>query len=434
MKKLLLIGRAIAVASLLFIAMEKVSAQPYPIVFHEDFDAAWNAGIMPAGWIDSNLSHSHYPLLNIDNYRTPGHQVGGWALGPDSPATGSLHGYGNIVPFDATDGFIYSRADSAMGLGPNGLWQYDSFAVIDNWIFLPVDSISSTSFLQFWVSTDPGLINNNFLDSLQVYYSYGDTTTDTAVYKPWVGLYHAPDSFTIGWKYKSGILGATAAPTPKIGRIAFRHHVVGNLIGANSWNINVDNIDYNAWPQPISLSSINAKADKNNNVNVYWQTESENNNAYFLVERSIDGKTFKQVGKVKAVGNSTTKQNYSFQDVTAASAGYNKVMYRLRQVDANGKYGFSPVVDAMLTSTGVSNDVKPYLSGNTLRIQFTTSETGIADIVVLNANGQKVSEMKQQASEGTNLADQDFSSMPSGIYIVRISNNKETLINRFVKP
>lgn len=426
---MLRIGKAIVTVSLL-LASGLINAQPYPITITEDFNNAWNTSTFPTGWVDSNLSHS--TLAAGPYFRSGGHQLGGWALGPDSPATAGLHGAFNILPFDATDGFLYSRADSAMGIGPNFVYQYDSFTVIDNWVFLPVDSISQTTKIWYYTTTDPGLIVNNYLDSLNVYFNSTDTTMDTTKYRPFPNAFKAPQ-FPSPWIEVHDSLNATLVPTPKIGRIAFRHHVVGNVNGALSWFIGIDNVIINTWPVPVTLNNLSCKADKNNNVNVYWETESENNTDYFIVERSIDGRNFTQIGKVKAVGNSSTKHEYSYQDVTASTAGYNKVMYRLRQVDVNGHYGITPVVEATLTNTGVSNMVMPFLAGNTLKVRFVSGAAGDAEIVVLNANGQKVAEAKQQVAEGMNIADIDFGGMASGIYIVKVSNNKETLINRFVK-
>lgn len=434
MKKLLRIGKAIVIVSLL-VASGSINAQPYPISLGEDFNTAWNTSTFPTGWIDSNLSHC--PNNGPGTYfRTPGHQLGGWTLGPDSPATATLHGAFNILPFDATDGFLYSRADSAIGAGPNFAWQFEPFTVIDNWVFSPVDSISSTTKLWYYMTTDPAVGSpvhaNGYLDSLNVYYSTSGASTDTANFKPFPHAYVAPP-FTAPWIEVHDSLNATLVPTPSAGRIAFRHHIIGNINGANAWFIGIDNIIMNTWPVPVTLSNLSCKADKNNNVNLYWETQSENNTDYFIVERSVDGRNFKQLGKVKAAGNSSLKHEYSYQDVTASTAGYSQVMYRLRQVDVNSHYGITNVVVATLTSTGVSNMVLPFLAGNTLKVRFMSGDAGNADIVVLNANGQKVAETKQQVSEGLNIADIDFSGMASGIYIVRVSNNKETLINRFVK-
>ncbi len=430
MKNLLLI-RKLIVAVLLLMVAGNVKAQPYPVYTLENFNDAYVNATWPTGWIDSNLSRSYDPNSMVYTFRTPGHQIGGWAIGPDTPATESIHGYANNIEFDGSDGFLYSRGDSAMNdVIP---FQYAPYTTIDNWVFLPIDSISDNTKIEFQTTTDPGLINNTYLDSLQVYYNITDNSTDTSKFVKWTGC-NQPPAFPNTWTLIQDSMNNILAPNTHVaGRIAFRHHVVGDVNGALSRIIAIDNVNINTYPLQVSLMNLYCKADKDNNVNLYWSTASENNCAYFIVERTVDGKNFKQIGKVNAVGNSTVKQNYSFQDVTAASAGYNKVMYRLRQVDANNRYGYSPLVQASLTSTGVSNMVNPCLVGNTLYIRFMAGDASTADIQILNSNGQKISEIKQQTAEGLNIATQDFSSMPSGIYIVRVSYNNETLINRFVK-
>ncbi len=63
------------------------------------------------------------------------------------------------------------------------------------------------------------------------------------------------------------------------------------------------------------------------------------------VERSVDGKSFEQVGFVKGAGNSNQLLNYNLRDVKAfASAQNNTLYYRLKQVDMNGAFTYSPVV------------------------------------------------------------------------------------------
>src|SRR3954468_10628535 len=115
MNRLLHIGKAIAVASLL-LATFGLKAQIYPVIIDENFNAAYTAGTgLPTGWTDSNLSRKFYPGPPATTVvRDNSHQAGGWAIGPSGPATTNLHGHDNITPFDATDGFIYSRADSAV--------------------------------------------------------------------------------------------------------------------------------------------------------------------------------------------------------------------------------------------------------------------------------------------------------------------------------
>lgn len=422
MKNVLQIRKLIIVALLLLISQSINAQPPYPVATIENFDTTfYNQNVkLPAGWIDSNFSTPS---------PDPNHLLGGWSIGPDSlqpaqNATGLIHGLGYID--STTDGFLFSRGDSAC------LDRFTPFAIIDNWVFSPVDSITDNTTISYWTTTDSGLINNQNKDTLEVYYSLNGASTDTSDFSPWPTLIQG-FPFPSIWTHFSGQMNNTLVPTPSIGRIAFRHRVRGDAIGALSWVIAIDNVYIETFPLPISLSKFTCNPDKYNNVNLHWETESENNSNFFVVERSIDGKNFTPLGNVKAAGNSTIKQNYSFRDLTATSAGYNKVFYRLKQVDINGKYSYSFVIQASLTNTGVSNMLNPYLSGNTLHIRYVVTNADVVNIQVLNTNGQVVAERNQETAEGLNTATMDFSSMPSGIYIVRVSGKTETLINRFVK-
>lgn len=61
-----------------------------------------------------------------------------------------------------------------------------------------------------------------------------------------------------------------------------------------------------------------------------WITESEENNDYFTLERSVDGVYFEKIGTVKALNTGTM---YEFTDETFQDTiNY----YRLSQTDFNG--------------------------------------------------------------------------------------------------
>lgn len=95
-------------------------------------------------------------------------------------------------------------------------------------------------------------------------------------------------------------------------------------------------VKFNSTVLPISLTSLVAKADLSN-VKVSWATAYETNNDKFVVERSVDGKSFLKLGEVAAKGPST----YSFVDHNPAN-GTN--YYRLVQYDLDGKSEvFGPV-------------------------------------------------------------------------------------------
>ena len=92
---------------------------------------------------------------------------------------------------------------------------------------------------------------------------------------------------------------------------------------------------------PLKLVSFTATKRANYNL-LKWQTASENNTDYFAIERSTNGKDFSPIGTVKAAGYSSENRNYNFiDDNPPLSTG--TLYYRLKMVDKDGKFTYSPV-------------------------------------------------------------------------------------------
>lgn len=71
-----------------------------------------------------------------------------------------------------------------------------------------------------------------------------------------------------------------------------------------------------------------------------WETSYEENMDLFIIEKSTDGITFKNIGTVEAVGDSKEENAYRFMDT---SLGNDKSFYRLKVVDLNGTSGYSQI-------------------------------------------------------------------------------------------
>lgn len=155
-----------------------------------------------------------------------------------------------------------------------------------------------------------------------------------------------------------------------------------------------------------------------------WQTGSEQNNAGFDIERSDDGASFHSIGWVDGVGNSTEMQEYTFTD-TKAAAGL-LYYYRLRQVDVNGQFSFSQIIEASIDGLGATVGElypNPTRAGK-VSLDFNTEEAYQGVITVYDAYGQQLQVPNLPAIDvprGHNVLEFDFSSLASGVYFVRIS-------------
>ncbi len=106
-------------------------------------------------------------------------------------------------------------------------------------------------------------------------------------------------------------------------------------------------------PLPIELLDFRAERDQDQ-VDIYWSTASEINNEYFIVERSTDGRNFKEIIRQDGAGNSQVTLNYSDVDLSPET-GIN--YYRLKQVDYNGSYSYSAIIPVKFSTIG---EIKVY--------------------------------------------------------------------------
>ena len=86
-------------------------------------------------------------------------------------------------------------------------------------------------------------------------------------------------------------------------------------------------------PLPVELLNFTVEVNKEEEVFIQWSTASEQNNDYFTIERSKDGKDFEKLLDVKGSGTSSQLNTYQELDVNPYSGiSY----YRLSQTDYDG--------------------------------------------------------------------------------------------------
>jgi len=126
--------------------------------------------------------------------------------------------------------------------------------------------------------------------------------------------------------------------------------------------------DNTSNPLPIQLLSFNAKPE-NNTVSLKWETASEINNDYFIIEKSINKYDIEEVGKVIGSGNTNINIDYGLLD---NSPYFGTSYYRLIQVDYDGQFETFDWVAVNLTESLITSiNIFPNpLSDDLLNIQL----------------------------------------------------------------
>jgi hypothetical protein len=114
-------------------------------------------------------------------------------------------------------------------------------------------------------------------------------------------------------------------------------------------------------PLPIELSYFKA-VQIEDIIQLQWQTLTETNNDYFSIEKSQDGESFIEIGKIEGAGNSNQTINYFF-NIEKLDLGAN--YFRLKQVDYNGQSSYSEIISVMNESPEESISIN-YVHGSVI--------------------------------------------------------------------
>ena len=178
---------------------------------------------------------------------------------------------------------------------------------------------------------------------------------------------------------------------------------------------------------PLDLLSFKASILKglNPKVNLVWKTTNEVNTSKFDIERSLDGKSFFNIGIVNSK-NTPGIHDYVFVDDTPFSG---TAYYRLNQIDLNGSNKYSPI-EAVNNLSDISLIVYPNPVSNTLNIAHPKANKG-ALINVISINGQKL--MTFNVQQDFTKTSADISKLTVGTYLIMFDNGSEQSFLKFIK-
>ncbi len=140
-------------------------------------------------------------------------------------------------------------------------------------------------------------------------------------------------------------------------------------------------------------------------IQLGWTTATEINNNYFMVEYSLDATTFIPYKEIKGAGNSVQKIKYSCP--FTAEIGNATPYFRLKQVDYNGNFRYSPII-RLGTSYGVpiTKDLNLIAYYNTDKDKiigkFHLDSPQEVNITLYDISGSKISDTNKQLNEGDN--------------------------------
>ncbi len=174
---------------------------------------------------------------------------------------------------------------------------------------------------------------------------------------------------------------------------------------------------------PVHLVSFLA-ARQQQAVLLQWHTAMEKNLSHFEIERSKDGLHFSVAGSINA-RNQAVGASYTYTDRPAADEA---VYYKLRMVDVDGSYTYSPVVAV----PGKGKTSRVVLGANLVkdRLPVAFPDQTVAELYIADLAGKV---WQRQTVNNTTTFNWDISSLPAGMYLLQVKEAGAVTSFKFVK-
>ena len=191
---------------------------------------------------------------------------------------------------------------------------------------------------------------------------------------------------------------------------------------------------------PVELVSFNCKSE-DNVITLLWRTSFEKDNFGFEIERKSKNSNFQKIAFIKA--SSFSPHTYQYKDKNLRPGKYQ---YRLKQIDFNGDFKFSKVIETLINypqNIRLKQNYPNPFNPSTI-ISFDIPENSQVTLKIYNLQGKVVRTLVNERksigyySVKWNGKNNRGTKLPSGIYIYSlevISNSNHsyfTISNKMV--
>lgn len=203
------------------------------------------------------------------------------------------------------------------------------------------------------------------------------------------------------------------------GKVEYVVNPGGSTAAASSFENNY-NIDFGFYSIVLSLKQIDLAVDNqvNNTIGIKWNTKDELDVSKYQPQRSIDGVNFQNVQfAVPSKGNGS--YSYFIGDNISELKASN-LYYRIKIINANGKFEYSNVVRINLEEA-MNFQLGPNPSESYMYIQVAAKENSLGNLRITNMTGDLVYNRNYYFTRGSNkITINEFSNYPRGAYVIQL--------------
>jgi len=271
--------------------------------------------VIPFGYSDTRLNFTY-------QITTAGSSPGGLIASTKAVAS-------NNTPYPTVSPAVTHMNSSITGTNAS-LLAADRFWILrkENWTTEPTATLTFTY-------SDAEITSPNTISEANLVAQFWGIGTNNGTTYSWI-----PDIFDLSHGY--GYLGTVNTTT---------NTVSGVSLGANNGGFYTWVLVDKTSPLPVTIIYFKAECNGAYPV-IEWQTASEINCDYYLIERSYDAKNWQTVAYIQGAGTTSTLSNYSYVDDKVDNNTI--VYYRLTQYDYDNSYAIIGSDVVMCNSSEIS--------------------------------------------------------------------------------
>ncbi|OPZ71064.1 MAG: hypothetical protein BWY83_01335 [bacterium ADurb.Bin478] len=342
------------------------------------------------------------------------------------PKTAVMRMYANNDLWQHPDGVAVDRVNDAVSTNLNmAAW---------NWWLQAGNggSLLSVSYLQPILGVTPSLY---YWDNPTGTNDTGGTKLDTGDMTSWGDT---------GIKY--------GAMTPQDGggniNMAFRFYFLGRNISPDSayalksqtaYPLNVV-VREQGTVVPVELTALSAFT-KQNTIHLAWATASETNNLGFEVERKDATATdWQTIAFVKGNGTVVSRRDYVYEDADLSLGSYH---YRLKQIDTDGAFTYSTVLEAEVAAPKemslAQNYPNPFNPTTTIDYRIAQNSGETVTLSIFDMLGRTVRTLVNEPAQPGYYRilwdgrDDSGRMTGSGVYFYLLSDGRSRILHKMIK-
>ncbi len=181
-------------------------------------------------------------------------------------------------------------------------------------------------------------------------------------------------------------------------------------------------------PLPVELLNFDGRQlDKSIHLN--WNTATENGNSHFVIQRSLDGIKFQEIGQQKGSGNSTQTLSYEFTD-NEPIKGVN--YYKLAQYDFDGGVEYSETIAVKyFENSYIKIESNPV--SDVLQVIVQSEKVEYVTFKVVNNFGETINKTSKFTAKGFNIFTIPVDGISKGSYFLKMEALSKTAWAKFIK-